>query len=1711
MMAGLGILLLVVICVLDAMFTPKPPTATEVWESVRIEPLSSTELGVDVNSAFSLTCEYPLTKADLTKALVIEPETAYTLSGKDGAWTVTPTGTLAKGTVYTLRLRDSRDAVVQSFAVQTSTGLLVQNTYPAGGAYRVSVRTGIEIRFNAEGVDLSGALVIDPPVKGRLETKGDAVTFIPSAPLKEETQYTVFIPAGVKAPNKTVLEEDFTFNFHTEAPPEAEPAPKDAAATLSGSFDSQETCLPGDPIRFYPYFNGDELMESQEYQNKGIYLDDFVFDMELYVFPDAAAYAEGLEAYFNVDTDEETPYFDPSGLELARSYQNITLLMDDSYETDPFFRFNDSDYHCYYALLPEGVPEGVYLLNITPVSGPPVKGVAQKFIQASNLEAYTQSHDGEALVWMIDSAAGKPVADANVTATGYFIENMAVPKSQQKKTILTADGVTDADGIARLSTKKLENASYQVKCADGRELYIPSQRLSPKLDSMPYEQYFSALYTDRAQYNQTDTIHFWGIVKPRGGINRAYAPMPAEIEVKLMLGSDAVVTKTTVKPGPNGTFTGTLSYESLDSDAYGYCRLVLYETTSEPQAYREISLRIQDYIKPPYILSAEMNQAVYMPDDEVICTVKAAYYDGTPANGVYVGMNYLSQEISEYDSSVIVNGQREFHLGRAGDLTYGETDDWRPKTYSVEAWTMGEFVRISASSWFRIIQYPVAAEAYTDTPGAIELRAAKTDINALKDGGYLTFDNATKDPASLPVKAELYKITYVAQYGDELYDRITKTTYPTVSYEKEQTLVETMETTVVNGRGRFTGLPESAAEPLSYYLVRVFFGGAAEGICQDFYITDNRDSRQLQSSPAYYGDDDFEFTAERRLDYKKSDSVTLGLYQNNKPVVGGLVCYSVIQDSILKTGVYSGQTSLQFEERMIPNAEVAGAYFDGRYLHLVETGFIRYRYDEMNLNILLEPDRESYRPGDTSEVNLLVTDAKGNPVQGDICVGVVDEAVFGVAGQYTNLLGQLYESVYISSVRQSLTHMPRFNDYHGPANTGGGDGVGDQTISGRLRENFVDTALFTTTRTDSQGKASVSIRLPDNTTAWRITALAVTPDLKAGSATAPLVSTLPFYLRVLAPETYIAGDDLTFSATCVGDSLNADLPIDLQATLLDDGDHTLDTKKVSVFPGSYGVFSFGKAVPGQYSVIVSGEAPKGGGLQGDALKTHLTVLESALTATVTKNVSLEELQHVESLLYPVRVTVYDKRMDAYMEGLWKLRYQWGIRTEQLVGSYCAARKQMELLEPGDRYTVYRNERLNLITDSSGGIRALENGPPEPALTAKMLVAAPEQINSENAAAYLAKELENPSISADDRAAIYMGLAAVKKPVLLDIRRIVEQNGGTMTALQKLRYGSALAILGDDSGAQGLYDSFADLRTEQGDMIYLKDDDMDRELELTAAALILTSYSAHPDADGLMRSLCRLEPKTDTDVLYQLELLSYLRNFTLPEETDTVRFSMTQDGEENTYSLDKTGRASFVLTKEALKEAAFKKRTGKASASVEYVAYARQAEAPSSGTVKLEREYVPDDNKGFMTSAAGTVRLGLTFSKDAVSGCYEITDRIPSGMRYMPDYYMAYEGRNRLQDYNAISYHTVNDGQEVRLFVYFDRESLEEECSEVFYDQKKELPVNQNGDLSLSFEYRVICAIPGTYMAEPACVLAPGQDGIAAKTDAAAVRILTPDV
>ena len=229
--------------------------------------------------------------------------------------------------------------------------------------------------------------------------------------------------------------------------------------------------------------------------------------------------------------------------------------------------------------------------------------------------------------------------------------------------------------------------------------------------------------------------------------------------------------------------------------------------------------------------------------------------------------------------------------------------------------------------------------------------------------------------------------------------------------------------------------------------------------------------------------------------------------------------------------------------------------------------------DSRKLNVSAEPESKTLEPAGETKINVAVTDKNGEPVaNSEVAVVVVDESVLALTGyQLANPMSVFYtaraagvtdyhlrkdvllgnpddvkppppvESLSVSgrSVSDLAMMSPgvaaptsAMRREKGRQQIDGARGAenefridGQETNPINLRENFSALAVFATSvKTDSNGKAVVPVKLPDNLTRYRIMAVSVDAGKRFGKGESNITAKQPLMVRPSAPRFMNFGD-----------------------------------------------------------------------------------------------------------------------------------------------------------------------------------------------------------------------------------------------------------------------------------------------------------------------------------------------------------------------------------------------------------------------------------------------------------------------------------------------------------------------------------------------------------------------------------------------------------
>ncbi|MDB9510208.1 alpha-2-macroglobulin family protein [Kamptonema animale CS-326] len=255
--------------------------------------------------------------------------------------------------------------------------------------------------------------------------------------------------------------------------------------------------------------------------------------------------------------------------------------------------------------------------------------------------------------------------------------------------------------------------------------------------------------------------------------------------------------------------------------------------------------------------------------------------------------------------------------------------------------------------------------------------------------------------------------------------------------------------------------------------------------------------------------------------------------------------FAVVRDKTLYqtvTKVKGGAPQIQFQvtPEMLPNAAVEAVLVrqgkslkelePGSLENLVKIGFAPFQtsLDAKYLKVQVTPQQTELQPGAEETVQLQLQDNQGKPIKGQFTVMAVNEAVLQLTGYRPP---DLVKTVY---AEQSIS--TRFNDNRpnvvlenmaSPLAKGWGYGGGFSTgaANTRVRKDFQALAYYNgSVVTDANGKASVTFKLPDDLTMWRVMAIATDGNLDFGNGEATFITTKSLISNPILPQFARPGD-----------------------------------------------------------------------------------------------------------------------------------------------------------------------------------------------------------------------------------------------------------------------------------------------------------------------------------------------------------------------------------------------------------------------------------------------------------------------------------------------------------------------------------------------------------------------------------------------------------
>ncbi len=1634
--------------------------AGEYRSGFLLVPNDFDSLGVLSESSFTLKSQtdYSLTEIVANFSIDNMGKPQIILNEKN-TFTIIPNSPLEKNKLYTFRMKTSDTASMDiTWTFQSSAQFLIAGTLPANKTSNVPIDTGIEIYFShSDYQDIDNYFEIIPSAKGRFERHKNTYVFVPDKQLSFGTLYTIKIKKGVKTSDgKTSLSNDFIFSFETAVDANEQQDNYDKGYIffnkILNEYNTSEK--PYLPINYY--FNSNYVNKNA---NESEFVANYTIKANVYSYNNVDGFLAALDkkgqvptwAYYSYLTNN---YIETKGLVKVMSFDN-NLSPNPSTPEDRYLK------------IPDNLVAGYYIVDCT-------WGEMrfQTFIEVTDIGFYMTSDDSSILIWLNDLKTKKPISNATITLkgsnlTGWKTDENGVAKfdydDSKVPVVLNDSGeryfkIESIDGKSAVLRKYINDTSYynNYMLAD---MYMPYYTQN--------NNYWRYTQLDRSLYKPNDTVNFWGLIKNRYAseniveasaeiVKSGYYPSYSMKNWSFFPSfTNDPVAMTELKL-TDGTFNGNIEIPYVEPGNYSL-RIKVGE-----KVISETYMTVENYTKPAYKMEIEANKKAVFWYEPVEFTLKTSFFEGTKVPGLDVNYNITSgygNQITSGTTKTDKDGQYKTTItpGVQNDNIQGET---QANFFGSAA--LPETGQIQANSSLRVFTNDInvaidaiikGSDKTQNRTARIEIKANKIvldKINAGTNEDYADYLGAPQPNAKF--SGSIIKNRWIKYKNRTYYDYINKKTSIRYDYKLTKETVSSIE--IVTDNKGFTyfefGVPDITDGYYTYELN-----------CKDNKDRSMKFQGYIGEQWYFYNQtpgDDYYYLEGAKENYKEGSDVTLNFKKGLSTLPQASYLYIKSQNKMAEFTISDKPTiAFKIAESDIPNVFVRGVYFNGTTY--VETSDVNIVYDfkEKELLIKATTDKESYKPGEDVVIKITSTDRNGKHVRAIVNAGIVDEALFKLQDMTATTLASLYEFVpsgikmsysshinsgmdlnnnsrngYVTNESYSSTDSSvksNSSNLEAPAKSAAGGATSDKATV--VREKFSDTALFQTIILSENGDGEIRFKLPDNITSWRITLTGISLKLDAGSNTETIKVTLPFFINYSFNKTYLAGDKAAVGITGYGNNLDRNDTISYKVST-SSNPNIIKTATAKAFERINIPLEL-LTIDDKY-IIIEAQSSKG---DKDAIKHLIDVKESyhevdeSVSSKLTVGMPIKGGKSGNT-----RLVFLDKGRGQYYQLLGSFLWQSGNRIDQHI-SRIASQDMIEKYftnKENINSWSYGFDKSNMSFKASdyqttdGGIALLPYGSSDLLLSAKIAPFVKDSVDLSKLKQYFYSVYGSEEIAGIKAAALY-GLAVLREPVLTEIGKATRVSNATLNELLYLSL--AYCELGEWPLAQKIFkERIEDKIKISGAQKWIDSGvDKDDTLESTALGMMLTSYF---DLDNSRAFYNYCTGNSTSDILVNLEMLSYVRNEIVKATPQTAEFTYTYLGKTTKVTLD----AGFTIYRDIPSKKIGDFKISSVTGGITLISTYKNAPTSNIKTdsdLKVTRNYY--NSKGEKTNTFAQdeivrVEIDFDFNTKSPDGSYEISDFLPSGLKPLENTWMYGDARV----FNSSWYGRIN-GQKITFDVY----------------------------------------------------------------------------
>ncbi|TAF10144.1 MAG: alpha-2-macroglobulin family protein [Nostocales cyanobacterium] len=768
-------------------------------------------------------------------------------------------------------------------------------------------------------------------------------------------------------------------------------------------------------------------------------------------------------------------------------------------------------------------------------------------VQLTNLGIFSQWFPQSGLIRVHHLSDGSPVKAANIE-----IYPSKLSEKSTLEPISCATGKTDVSGTLKIAQEQLQ------------QCYTNDEKLQKLLVIARENQDWAFARTEEYSGSYGYGIDAgWDNGKPisRGvifsdrqlyqpGEKAAFTAFADYLEQgEIQQDKNATYKLTLVSPNGQNSDLGTQT-----TNQFGTFSLELPIQKNQPLGYyrieakgkngREISgeFRVAEFKPPNFKVDLQLNQEFALIGDKVNADVSSNYLFGSPVQG-----GEAKYFVTRQQTNFIPKAWEKFNFGRQWfwpeESPTVSSDVWQTNTQLDASGKNSQTLTVEKD-----LPYPMTYRVDVQVADVSNLSVANSQTftalpsnrliglksNFVADAGkdfpveFIVTDATGKPLENEQVSLELQQIKYssVTQVVEG-----SRTPKNQVEY---QTVAKTEVTS--------SSIPQTVnlkpTESGSYRIRANFSGSRNEITATDLQIWVTGENQVV-----WGGNEKDKLSVKLNKKEFKVGEIATALIQS--PYSEGELYFAVIKDKPLYqqvTKIKGSAPQIQFTitPEMLPNAALEAVLVrQGKPLNQIQPesleNLARIGFAPFNVNLLdkylkvqVQPNQTSLEPGKEATLQLELKDNQGNPTSGQFTVIVVNEAVLQLSGyRPPNLVDTVYAEQPISTrfsdnrpdVRLSQTAAMLAKGW------GYGGGLSSALANTRIRKDFQPLAYYNGSRiSDENGQATVTFKLPDDLTTWRVMVVATDGNLRFGNGETTLITTKPLITNAILPQFARSGD-----------------------------------------------------------------------------------------------------------------------------------------------------------------------------------------------------------------------------------------------------------------------------------------------------------------------------------------------------------------------------------------------------------------------------------------------------------------------------------------------------------------------------------------------------------------------------------------------------------